>query len=131
MSIERAPSILVWFVPCTRIFVAKAVYTWGAYHLTGNFGNSGWMVNGTVTFWKFKPKIEEYVLRKSVHSSYKTKRNVTYHSPISRFQTHSPPFLIQTVTGMWQFCGKLVNRLPLCFRHPNHIFLSNGKHPQC
>ena len=30
---------------------------------------------------------------------------------------------------MWQFCGKLVNRLPLCFRHPNRIFLSNGKHP--
>ena len=29
---------------------------------------------------------------------------------------------------MWQFCGKLVNRLPLCFRHPNRIFLSNGKH---
>ena len=23
---------------------------------------------------------------------------------------------------MWQFCGKLVNRLPLCFRHPNQIF---------
>ena len=30
---------------------------------------------------------------------------------------------------MWQFCGKLVNCLPLCFRHPNRIFLSNGKHP--
>ena len=31
---------------------------------------------------------------------------------------------------MWQFCGKLVNRLPLFFRHPNRIFLSNGKHPR-
>ena len=30
---------------------------------------------------------------------------------------------------MWHFYGKLVNRLPLCFRHPNQIFLSNGKHP--
>ena len=29
---------------------------------------------------------------------------------------------------MWQFCGKLVNRLPLCFRYPNRIFQSNGKH---
>ena len=29
---------------------------------------------------------------------------------------------------MWQFCRKLVNRLPLCFRQPNRIFLSNGKH---
>ena len=23
---------------------------------------------------------------------------------------------------MWRFYGKLVNRLPLCFRHPNRIF---------
>ena len=30
---------------------------------------------------------------------------------------------------MWHFYGKLVNRLPFCFRHPNRIFLSNGKHP--
>ena len=35
----------------------------GAYHFTENFGNSGWRVNGKVTFWKFQPKIEEYVLR--------------------------------------------------------------------
>ena len=35
----------------------------GAYHLTENFGNSGWKVNGKVTFRKFQPKIEEYVLR--------------------------------------------------------------------
>ena len=31
---------------------------------------------------------------------------------------------------MWQFCGKLVNRLPLWFWHPNRIFLSKGKHPR-
>ena len=30
---------------------------------------------------------------------------------------------------MWHFYGKLANRLPLSFRHPNRIFLSNGKHP--
>ena len=35
----------------------------GAYHLTENFENSGWKVNGKVTFRKFQPKIEEYVLR--------------------------------------------------------------------
>ena len=35
----------------------------GAYHLTENFGNSGWKVNGKVTFRNFQPKIEEYVLR--------------------------------------------------------------------
>ena len=38
-------------------------WTKGAYHLTENFGNSGWKVNGKVTFRKFQPKIEEYVLR--------------------------------------------------------------------
>ena len=37
--------------------------TGGAYHLTENFGNSGLKVNGKVTFRKFRPKIEEYVLR--------------------------------------------------------------------
>ena len=28
--------------------------TWGAYHLTENFGNSGLKVNGRVTFRKFQ-----------------------------------------------------------------------------
>ena len=37
--------------------------TLGAYHLTENFESSGWKVNGKVTFRKFQPKIEEYVLR--------------------------------------------------------------------
>ena len=32
---------------------------WGVYHLTENFGNSGWKVNGKTTFRKFQPKIEE------------------------------------------------------------------------
>ena len=31
--------------------------TRGAYHLTENVGNSGWKVNGKVTFRKFQPKI--------------------------------------------------------------------------
>ena len=35
----------------------------GAYHLTENFESSGWKVNGKVTFRKFQPKIEGYVLR--------------------------------------------------------------------
>ena len=35
----------------------------GAYHLTEIVGNSGWKVNGKVTFRKFQLKIEEYVLR--------------------------------------------------------------------
>ena len=38
-------------------------FSQGAYHLTENFGNSGWKVNGKVTFRNFQPKIEEYVLR--------------------------------------------------------------------
>ena len=37
--------------------------TWGAYHVTENFGNSGWKINGKVTFRNFQPKVEEYVLR--------------------------------------------------------------------
>ena len=44
-------------------FVPSQSFTWGAYHLTENVGNSGWKVNGKVTFRKFQPKIEEYVLR--------------------------------------------------------------------
>ena len=39
------------------------LYSWGAYHLTENFGNSGWKVNGMVIFQKVQQKIEEYVLR--------------------------------------------------------------------
>ena len=35
----------------------------GAYHFKKNFGNFGWKVNGKVTFRKFQPKVEEYVLR--------------------------------------------------------------------
>ena len=32
-------------------------WTRGAYHLTENFGNSGWKVDGKVTFRKFQLKI--------------------------------------------------------------------------
>ena len=42
---------------------AKRKESLGAYHLTENFESSGWKVNGKVTFRKFQPKIEEYVLR--------------------------------------------------------------------
>ena len=35
----------------------------GCLPFTENFGNSGWKVNSKVTFRKFQPKIEEYVLR--------------------------------------------------------------------
>ena len=31
---------------------------------------------------------------------------------------------------MWQFWDKLINSFPLCYRHPNWSFLSNGKHPK-
>ena len=39
-------------------------------HLTENFENTGWKVNIKVTFRKFQPKIEEYILRWSVHSDW-------------------------------------------------------------
>ena len=45
-------------VPCQNFTLTR-----GAYHLTENFGNSGWKVNGKITFRNFQPKIEEYVLR--------------------------------------------------------------------
>lgn len=43
--------------------VSFTFQTRGAYLFTENFGNSGWKVNGMVTFRKFQPEIEEYVLR--------------------------------------------------------------------
>ena len=39
------------------------IRAWGACHLTENFGSSGCKINGKVTFRKFQPKLEEYVLR--------------------------------------------------------------------
>ena len=68
--------------------------TLGAYHLTENFGNSGWKVNGKVTFRKFQPKIEEYVLRLSVHSGLYEPNGMLltiYKFPgsFSQFQTHT------------------------------------------
>ena len=45
------------------------------------------------------------------------------------------PALIDTFFGFnsWQdlqFCGELVDRLPLRFKNTNRTFLSNGKHPR-
>ena len=51
----------------------------------------------------------------------------SFSVPDSRY-TNLPFFWIQILTDV-AFLRKLVNRLPLCFRHPNRIFLSNGKHP--
>ena len=39
----------------------NACLTRGVYHLKENFVNSGWKVNGKVTFRKFQPKTKEYV----------------------------------------------------------------------
>ena len=76
------------------------MYTLGAYyHLTENFGNSGWKVNGKVTFRKFEPKIEEYVLRYSFHSSWYERNGIlctiyqflgSFSVPDSRY-SNSPP----------------------------------------
>ena len=50
--------------------------------------------------------------------------------PDSRY-TDSPLFLDSNRNRCGNSSiGKLVNHLPLCFRHPNRIFLSNGKHPR-
>ena len=91
--------------------------------------------NRMLTIWQKISEIptENWGVRFEVIRSFRlvrTKRNVAYHLPISRFRTHATQ--ISTFFGlkplrMWQFCGKLVNRWPLCFRHPNRILLSNGK----
>ena len=66
--------------------------------MTENFGNSGRKVNGKVTFRKFQPKIEEYVLRYSVHYGwYEPNENVAYHLPISRFLLGSRLTLLKFV----------------------------------
>ena len=114
--------------------MTSGIITRGAYHLTENFGNSGWKVNGKVTFRKFQPKIEEYVLRQSFHSGCLLGRlPLTNFSVPSQFHTHATqicPFFGFKPKRIWHFYGKLANRLPLCFQHPNRIFLSNGKHPR-
>ena len=51
----------------------------------------------------------------------------SFSVPDSRY-TNLPFFWIQILTDVAPL-RKLVNRLPLCFPHPNRIFLSNGKHP--
>ena len=37
-----------WVVPSKNFREQRNI--WGAYHLTENFGNPGWKVNGKVTF---------------------------------------------------------------------------------
>ena len=77
----------------------------GAYHLTENFGNAGWKVNGKVTFRNFQPKIEEYVLRQSLHSGwYEPNRMLLtiYQFRGSRLTLHKfAPFLNSNRNG----CG--------------------------
>ena len=69
--------ISAWHPERCHPTLLKILYTtWGAYHLTENFVNSEWKVNGKVTCWKYQPK--------SVHSGwYKPNGNVA-----------SPPFWI-------------------------------------
>ena len=57
------PAVLVKTRVWVGCLVSRSHKTWGAYHLTENFGNSGWKVNGRITFRKFQSEIEEYVLR--------------------------------------------------------------------
>ena len=75
----------------------EKIITVGAYHLTDNVGNFGWKVNGKVTFRKFQPKIEEYVLRQSFHSGWYKPNGMSltiYHFSVpSRFQTRATQIL--------------------------------------
>ena len=81
----------------------------GAYHLIENFGNSGGKVNGKVTFRKFQPKIEKFVLSSPlIPVQVRTKGNVavtiyeffgSFSVPDSRY-TNSPHFWFQTITDV-------------------------------
>ena len=99
--------------------------TLGTYHLTENFGNSGWKINGRVTYRKSmstfwgSPFISACTNQTECCLPF---TNFSVPSRSSRLTLHKFANL------QWQFCGKLVNHLPLCFRHPNRIFLPNGKH---
>ena len=63
ISISRSLYFEIFSVTFVEEFWSDGTDTSGAYHLTENVGNSGWKVNDKVTFRKFQPKIEEYVLR--------------------------------------------------------------------
>ena len=109
---------------------------WGAYHLSENFGNSGWKVNGKVTFGNSNQQLRSMFWGSpfipAVTNQTECCLPFTNFSVPSWFQTHTTqihPFFGFKQYQMWRFCGKLVNGLTLCFRHPNWIFLSNGKHP--
>ena len=62
------------------------------HHLTENFGNSGWIVNGKVTFRKFQPKIEKFVLSSPlIPVQVRTKRNVAASTIYEFFGSFSVP----------------------------------------
>ena len=73
----------------------------GAYHLTENSGNSGWKLNGKVTFRKSQPKIEEYVLTYEPNGMLLTINQFlgSFSVTDSRYR-NSPFFWIQTVTDV-------------------------------
>ena len=80
----------------------------GCLPIAENFGNSGWKVNVRATFGQIPT--ENGRVRFEVVLSFelvRTKRNVAYHLPISRFLLGSrltlhkfAPFWIQTVTDV-------------------------------
>ena len=104
----------------------------GAYHFAENFGHSGWKINGKVTFQKFQPKVNES-FRGSLFilvGTNQTECCFSWFLLASRLMLHKfAPFLESNHTLMWKFGVNLVNRLPICFWHPNQIILSSGKHP--
>ena len=105
----------------TRFYGSES---WGAYNLTENFGNSGWKVNGKVPTENWGVRFEvvrsfRFVLVNQTECCLP----LTNFSVPSRFQTRATqirPFLDSNRNG----CS-----LPLCFRLPERIFLSNGKQP--
>ena len=87
--------ISAWHPECCHPTLLKVLYTtWGAYHLTENFVNSEWKVNGEVTCWKYQPK--------SVHSGwYKPNGSVAWTlKPISWFLLSSR-FMLHKFTPSW------------------------------
>ena len=48
---------------CIILHMILSLIDLGCLPFDRNFESSGWNVNGKVTFRKFQPKIEDYVLR--------------------------------------------------------------------
>ena len=93
-----------------RPIPSPAIDLGGAYHLTENFGNSGWKVYGKDTFGNFNRKLRS---RQSVQ----TKRMLlTIYQFLGSFSVPKiRPFFEFKPKWMWKFWNKLVNRLPLRF----------------